>query len=376
MRELWAVRNPSREIPLVAVTLLMSLALILLPTVKENPTLEGTERVRALVLEVDDSQAHRIGFVHVGTQAVRAKILDGRFAGIETWATNHYKGVLEIDKEFRPGDVAFGVVNAAGDRIVHVNLLDHYRLDALATLLALFAASLTLLAGWTGFKALTSFVFIALLIWKGFLPMILMGLNPIPLALLTVAVISASASLSAGGVSRRGLVALGGCVSGMILTCALSILFGKALKIHGAVMPFTETLLHSGFGHLDLTSLFLASTFVACSGAIVDVAIDISASQEEVAKANPSVGRLGLLLSGLSVSKSVISSMSNTLLLAYSGSYMGLLLSLNALGIPAYNILNLRHVAAEILHTLVGSLGMIWVAPLTSLIGSLSFLRK
>lgn len=374
--ELWKIETPKKDIGLVLTTLIISAILIMLPTTRDNPSLKDTVRSRAEVLEVDNSNFQQVGLVKIGSQRLKVRIKDGPFKGTLIEATNHFKGIMEIDKVFEPGDEALVVINHAGPKIIHVNAVDHYRMPYELALFVIFCSVMLIFAGWTGLKALVSFIFVVLLIWKVLLPTLLAGYNPIPLALLTTFLVASSASLSAGGVSRRGVTALLGCGAGIGATCFLALSFGKRMKLHGSVMPFTESLLYAGFSHLDLTSLFLASTFIASSGAIVDVAIDIASSQDEIAKIHPTVSLGELLSSGLSVGKSVIGTMSNTLLLAYSGSYLGLLLTLNALGVPTINMINLRYVAAEILHILVGSIGMILTAPLTALIGSMIFTRK
>ncbi|MCS7232888.1 MAG: YibE/F family protein [Synergistetes bacterium] len=376
LRELWKIENPRKDISLIVITLLLSATLALLPSPYKNPNLKDTIRAKAEIIEVDNSNFHQVGLVKIGSQGLKVKILNGPFKGTISHAVNHFKGIMEIDKVFEVGDTALVVINHAGDRIIHINTVDHYRLPYMLALFLIFCGVLLLFAGWTGLKALVSFAFVVLLIWKGLVPMLLLGANPIPVSLGITLLVAISACLSAGGISKRGFTALLGCASGIGLTCLLALAFGMRLKLHGSVMPFTESLLYAGFTHLDITSIFLASTFIASSGAIVDVAIDISASQDEIVRVHPNIPQRELLFSGLSVGKSVIGTMSNTLLLAYSGGYMGLLLTLSALGIPTINIVNLRYVSAEILHTLVGSIGMTMVAPLTALIGSFIFTKK
>jgi uncharacterized membrane protein len=157
------------------------------------------------------------------------------------------------------------------------------------------------------------------------------------------------------------------------LTCGLSLYFGSEFRIHGAVKPFSETLLYSGFAHLDLTRIFLGGIFLASSGAVMDLAMDVSSAMAEIAEKRPDLSRRQLVLSGFAVGRSVVGTMTTTLLLAYTGSYSSLLLVFVAQGVPPANILNMQYVSAEILHTLVGSFGLITVAPFTALAGGWLF---
>jgi uncharacterized membrane protein len=106
----------------------------------------------------------------------------------------------------------------------------------------------------------------------------------------------------------------------------------------------------------------------------MDIAMDIGASMEEIVLHKPEVSRKELIRSGFSVGRAVVGTMTTTLLLAYSGGYTALLMVFMAQGTPGINIVNLGYVAAEILHTLVGSFGLVLVAPITAVVGG--FLLK
>jgi len=180
---------------------------------------------------------------------------------------------------------------------------------------------------------------------------------------------------SVANLSRKALVAFLGSFSGILLTCIIAIIFGGTFRIHGAIVPFSETLLYSGYPNLDITRIFIAGIFLASSGAIMDVAMDISASINEVVEKKPDISMQEAILSGFSVARTVVGTMTTTLLLAYSGGYISLLMVFIAQGTPLMNIFNLTYVAGEILHTLVGSFGIILVAPFTAILGGFLFTR-
>jgi uncharacterized membrane protein len=162
-------------------------------------------------------------------------------------------------------------------------------------------------------------------------------------------------------------------MSGILLTGALSVLFGRLFKLHGAIKPFAETLLYTGFQRLDISGIFLAGVFIASSGAVMDLAMDVSASMNEISIKKPGIPRAELILSGFSVGRAVIGTMTTTLLLAYSGGFTFLLMVFIAQGVPISNIINLQYVSAEILHTIVGSFGLVTVAPFTALVGGILY---
>jgi uncharacterized membrane protein len=149
----------------------------------------------------------------------------------------------------------------------------------------------------------------------------------------------------------------------------------KAFHLNGAVMPFAETLLYSGYAHLDLTGIYVAAIFVAASGAVMDLAMDVAASQNELVTKAPDITMRDALWSGIRVGRSVVGTMTTTLLLAYSGGYVTLLMAFMAQGVPLINIFNLLYVAAEVVKTIVGSFGLVLVAPFTAVVGAIIYTR-
>ena len=137
--------------------------------------------------------------------------------------------------------------------------------------------------------------------------------------------------------------------------------------------PYAEMLLYSGYNDLRLTDIFVASVFIACSGAVMDLAMDIAATMDEIKLRHPDIGIFEHMRSGLRVGRVVTGTMTPTLLLAYSGSHITMFMIFLAKGLPAANLLNAPFVAAEVLNILVGSFGVIAVAPVTVAVAGLLY---
>ena len=131
-------------------------------------------------------------------------------------------------------------------------------------------------------------------------------------------------------------------------------------------MPNAESLLYSGYQYLDLTAIFMSSIFIGASGAMMDLAVDITSAIAEVVEKKPDIRKKEAILSGMNVGRAAMGTMTTTLLLAYSGGYVSLLMVFMAQGTPIDHILNYKYVAAEVLDTVVGSFGLVTVAPFTA----------
>jgi len=363
-----------RDATLTLVILTLSLALLVMPSGFESPFAQKVERSRARVLEVDNSLLQQFGIVKAGSQSLRVRILDGPYAGQEVEATNNLIGKMETDKLFQVDDTAFLVLDIVdGDRVVSTTAYDHYRLDVELLLVVLFALFLVAFAGWSGVRALLSFVFALLLMWKILFPSILLGRDPIVISLAVVTALTAATLFLVAGVNRTALVAFLGSLLGILLTIVVAAILLPPFHLHGAIQPFSETLLYTGFVDLNLTRLFLAAIFLGASGAVLDVAIDVSTAMSEVIKKRPDLSRRELVRSGFVVGRNMTSTMVTTLLMAYASGYMALLMVFMAQGIPPLYLLNTNYVAAEILKTVVGSFGLVTVAPFTAVVGGLVY---
>ena len=363
-----------KEAVFIVVFICILIVLVTLPTGFEKQIYLHSEGVRAEVLTVDNSGAYTTGLIKQGAQSCSLEIKSGSHKGTQTLGVNLYSGKLEFDKVFEPGDTAWVLLDFdQGDNIIFANMIDHYRFNVELLLIGIFVISIILFSGFTGVRTVLSFVFALLCIWKILIPGMLRGADPVPLALLVGNAITIATLLLVAGFTKKAFAAIAGAVICSLATCFMAIVWGKIFSINGAVMQWSESLLYAGFENLNLTAIFQAGIYLACTGAVLDLAIDISAALDEIVKNNPTISRKALITSGLTIGKSVLGSQTTTLLLAYMGGYISIMMVYMAQGTPMMNILNSKMFSSEILHTFVGCIGLVFVSPLTSLICGLVY---
>ena len=366
-----------RESALLAVFLLLSAILFTIPTGFEERVAKKTVRSKGRIINTDNSEVHQRGIIRTGDQGVTVKILNGPFKGSVVKGNNPLLGQMDLDKIFEVGDTALVVLSLTEEgEISFVNPQQHYRLGLEIFLLCMFALALIAFGGWTGAKALFSFIFSALMIWKILVPFMLKGYDPVLLSLGVVALLTGVVIFLVAGLTKKGMVAFLGAFLGVLTSCLMALYFTSRFHVHGAVLPFAETLLYSGFAHLNLTKIYVAAVFIAASGAVMDLAMDVAASMNEVVSKRKDITTLEAIGSGFSVGRAVVGTMTTTLLLAYSGGYITLVMAFMAQGVPLTNLFNLIYVAAEVLKTVVGSFGLVMVAPFTAVVGGFVFCGK
>jgi len=327
---------------------------------------DGAVTARAAVLETDDTGLVRHGLLEFGTQRLKVKLADGRVFAAE----NELRAQMELDKKFVPGDTALVVVpaDAAPDAVLTAR--DHWRLGVFAVFAVLFSALLCAFGGWTGAKALFSFVFSCFAVWKILVPLALGGWNASFVSFVTVAVLTAVIMYLVAGPTKKGVAAFAGAMLGVVASFALGALVVRLAHVNGATMPYAQALLYAGYESLDLADLFTGAIVLASSGAVMDLAMDIAAGVAEVARHNPALPRRALFSSGIAIGQSVVGTMTTTLLLAYSGGYLTLLMMFAAQGTHPLDFLNSTLVSAEVVKTFVGSFGLVLVAPFTALVSA------
>ncbi len=365
----------NKDIIFSIVCLVIIVVLLAIPTGFKRDIYINAEHAKVKILEVDNSDMHLMGIIQQGEQTAKVEIMNGSFKGKILKGYNLFTGSLSSDKIFKNGDIALALIEKdKNDEPIFVNLIDFYRINIEIILVGLFVIALVFVSGITGIRTIISFTFTLTCIFKLFIPMLLKGYQPMILALVVGVSISVVTLILVGGFTKKAYCAIFGAVLSSLITCILAIIFGNLFNIDGTVMEWSESLLYTGFFDLDLTLIYQAGIYLSCSGAIIDLAIDISASIDELSLKKPDISQKEILLSGITIGKSIIGTQTTTLLLAYMGSFIGIMMVYMAQGTPLLNILNTKFIAAEILQTFVGCIGLVIVSPFTAL--TCSYLYK
>lgn len=324
-----------------------------------------------VVLSVDNSELHQAGLANIGVQLVRVMLTTGEHKGQIVTADNHMMGQLDIDEIYRPGDTILLAVQIIDHQITNAKAINTFRQNWEFILFALFAVLLVLYSRTIGVKAFISFVASLLILWYVYLPNLLGGKDPLITSLLVLTLLSFVIIFAVAGFSLKGLAAFIGTISGLGVTLGLTLFFGAKFKLMGMTAPFSTTLIMVGHYDLNMQHIFYSAVLIGASGAAMDIAMDVSASMNEIKLKRPDIKARELIQSGFTIGRVVIGTMVTTLLLAYSGGYMTMLMVFVSQETSVTRILNMKIVAAEIFRVLIGSIGLLIVAPVTAVVAGL-----
>ena len=365
------------DICLFLALVLLSAGLFFLPSAPQMVESESGFKGTAKVEKVDDSGVAVHDLVLFGTQRLEVKLLHGPHKGESYYAENELRANLELDKLFKVGDRVIVVSSQEDIGEGSVLVAQNYARNGWTIILfGAFCILLCVFGRLTGFNALLSFVFSCLLIWKAVIPLVLRGWSASWTIFACVVFLTAVIMALVAGITKCGICAFFGAISGVFVGLFTAHFFTWVMNINGATLPYSQALLFSGYENINLQNIFVGAMILASSGAVMDLAMDISSGIQEVAKHNPALGQLELTKSGLRMGRNVVGTMTTTLLLAYSGGYITLLMMFAAKGASLESIINNPLVAAEIVKTLIGSFSLVLVAPFTAFLGGWFFKPK
>jgi uncharacterized membrane protein len=307
-----------------------------------------------------------------GTPDVRIEVLDSIDGGprrgdiVEGFLQG--PSGLEARPEFDVGDEV--IVNISTDPeagFVAVN--DRYRVPTLAMLLALFALAVTLVGGWRGVRSLIALALTLAVIVKLVVPLILAGWDPAPVAIVAATGVTIATFLLTEGARRRTVAAALGTAISLTLVAVLASAFdtlSRFTPLRGS--ESAGFLISMGGTQLDLGGLVLAAVIFGALGVLDDVTVTQAATVQELYEADPRVRPLSLAARAMNVGRSHIAATVNTLVLAYVGASLPLIVLFAAGRQDPLLIVSGEIVAVEVVRALVGSIGIVVAVPLTTMI--------
>lgn len=285
------------------------------------------------------------------------------------------EGISDIDVVksimVRPGDKVLVTASTGSDGQAVFYVTDFVRRGRLYLLAFIFAALAVLIGRGKGLKALVSLIATFLVIMWIIIPRILAGEQPLIASVLGSIIILAAIIYITWGFQRKAHLAIVSIFISLIITGLFSILFTKVTRLTGLAQEEAMFLIGIGKEAINFQGLLLAGIIIGTLGVLDDVVISQISAVEQLKQANPSLTPSDLFRRGLKIGVDHISSMINTLFLAYAGASLPLLLLFGVKAEPFNSfsqVINNELIATEIVRTLAGSIGLILAVPICTLL--------
>ncbi len=357
------------------VLLLISWAAVLCATETDREASAARKRkfavARVVDVQEDDGEAQDwTEGRRIGQQQIEVEILTGEWKGVRLETINYLTIYTNVDA--REGTRIIVRLDVDDDGQPYVVSVPNYdRAPVLAGLALVFAALLVVIGRKKGLMALAGLLYTLACIWFIQVPMILRGADPVWITILIVVLTTGASLLLLTGISKKTLCATLGCVGGVAAAGLFAALFCVISPLNGFNMSEAEELvLRSLDRDIHISGLFVSGILIASLGAVMDVAMSISSACWELRELNPALPRKALFRSGMNIGKDAMGTMANTLILAFSGSSLNLLLLCQIFDYPLIQIFNTDAIAIELIRGLAGSIGIILTVPLVALLAS------
>lgn len=312
---------------------------------REQPTDRGLQRTRLLEVAVGDRVV-----------TIEETTIEGAVGLVPPQAGD---GVLVQATQAPTGGEAFYIV-------------DHARSRTLWVFGALFVVLVLFVGRWHGARSLLGLAATYLILMRFIIPGILSGYSPLLLSLIGGVGIMASTLTLAHGVDRKSSAAIGGTALALVLIVLLSQAAIVAAKLTGLVGDDEASTVFVLFGGaIDARGLLLSGILIGALGALDDVTMTQSSAVFELRDANPDLQPRGLYERGMRIGRDHIASIVNTLVLAYAGASLPLLVILASQTEGVGTLLNREFLASEVVRTVVGSIGIVAAVPLTTAIAAM-----
>ncbi|NLF96729.1 MAG: YibE/F family protein [Candidatus Riflebacteria bacterium] len=365
------MKDKKKSLAFIAGGLILMLAMLFYVFGQTSSGMYATAVIKSIVQQpsIDPDTEEKVYGVDIEFTA-------GPYAG-KVMSTEHFEApgsIYNLDLEV--GQTVLAVAEEQEGQLI-TGIDEHYKAGRLLFISALLLLLIAGVAGKNGVKAMLALFFTLIIIFGLMARMLLSGWAPIPLTIVAALVIAIVNLLIIAGRTRKGLVAIIGTFSGVVLAGLFGWLAAILLKLTGYT-GHESTYLQLLNAELDLRGLLVSGIIIGALGAVMDVSISIASSLLEISQANPGYDRIRLFESGMNIGRDIIGSMVNTLILAYTGASLTLILlfALQKEDFPLIKIMNMEFICAEIVRSLAGLFGMVLAIPVTAIVAAYIYTKN
>ncbi|OPL15078.1 MAG: hypothetical protein AVO34_00795 [Firmicutes bacterium ML8_F2] len=341
----------------------------------EEEFMEEEHFYRAQILKIEETETQENEYYSMVEQKVSVVLTGGPCRGeIITITNTYFAGDPVYDFLLEEGQEVIVVAFGEEGNFEEAYVQDIARDRGVYYLIGIFVLALLVVGRMQGLKTVITLGATIFLVVQYMLPLLLQGYNPILLAI-GVAILAITFTLFIiGGLNLKSLVAILGTVAGVIVAGLMAYWAGSMARLTGFGTNEAQ-MLYFLDNTIDFRGLLFAGIIIGSLGAITDIGMSIASAAAEIRQANPEIRFLELFRASLNVGRDVMGTMANTLVLAYVGSAIPMLLLVMGYEIAWLKIINMDMIATEFVRGTAGSIGLVAAVPVTAVLAGY-FLSK
>lgn len=333
--------------------------------------------VKATIVEISDDKLeydNKSG-LYLGSQEVKLKITEGLHQDEIHEITNEVSQLHNIVVE--KGTKVIVNLYETSDNGYNVTIYNYDRTMTLLVSVLVFIVLLCAVGGLKGIKAIVGLIFAIISIMMILIPLVARGYNPIIISIGVASIVTIVCFVLFDSFSTKSISAIIATIVGVTIAGIFAYLVQVLGHLSGFNMAEAESLmLLAGDNKFYIRGLLVAGIIIAALGAVMDVAMSISSAVNELHSVNAALSFKQLFKSGMNVGKDAMGTMANTLILAFAGSSLNLLLLVFSYGISFSQFINNDIIVIELLQGIAGTLGIVICVPVAAFITSLIIKRK
>lgn len=305
----------------------------------------------------------------VGTQELEIQIQTGAHKNEVMSLTNYMSALFNVD--LKKGDSIIVRIMTDEDGAYYASLFNYNRGRVLGVFVLLFFVLLAVLGGKKGLGALLGLLFTLGCIWLILIPCLIRGIPAVLVTVGIIAVTAAGALIFLNGFSEKTLCSVLGCVIGVVAAGGIAAAVGAATPMNGFNMSEAENLLLYGADKgLKISGLLVCGVLISALGAVMDVALGIASAVWEIHDQNPALTARQLFRSGMHIGQDAMGTMANTLILAFAGSSLNMLILVQTYEIPFLQLINTDYICIEVIQSIAGAMGILLTVPIVAFISA------
>ena len=365
-----------RALPMALVLAVLTVTAVWLNRMDEDETASDASRLVYASAEVTAVLADNAQEDHqnaegrrVGDQELEIRILSGDHKGEIMTVTNYMSALFNVDVD--QGDRIIVRIMTDEDGSYYASVFNYDRGIVLGVFLLIFFALLAVLGGKKGVGALAGLLLTLGCIWFILIPCLIRGVPAVPVTIGVSAVAAAAGLIFLNGYSKKTLCAVCGCVGGVLAAGIAAAAVGTLSPMNGFNMQEAENLILYGADKgLKISGLLVCGVLISALGAVMDVSLGIASSVWEMREQNPNASAGSLFRSGMQIGRDAMGTMANTLILAFAGSSLNMLILVQTYDIPFLQLINTDSIALEVVQSVAGSFGILLTVPLVAFISA------
>ncbi len=330
---------------------------------ENNKMPEENKLVKAKVIENMEKQGKE--------RKVKIIIEEGKYKGKELVVANELRVSDSKPLVLKKGQKVIVYISEDGEgNLEETYIYEFVREKYIMVLVAIFILLLLIIGGFKGFKSILTLVITGLFVIKILIPKIIKGSDPITTSISVCIGIIIVTLIILNGFHKKTLSAIIGTSTGVIIAGIIALIMTKLMSLSGIDEQAFNLMQRVRGVDFSFQGILFAGIILGALGAVMDVSMSIASSMHEIAYNSRRISRQEIIRAGMNVGKDAMGTMSNTLILAYAGGALNVIMFFAAQNISLTYIINSQNIASEIVRSLAGSIGLIITIPVTVFIAA------